>query len=78
MNNKITFTFDRKGFSVNGTVDTAQLLEIAMWSIKEYIKAYQCKDCVISAMNDLIAKTEADTVMEVLFNEGDEDDEELD
>lgn len=78
MNNKITFTFDEKGFRVNGSVDTSQLLEIAMWSIKEYIKAYRCKPCVIDALNDLIANTEADVVIDVVFNEGDEDDEELD
>ena len=75
--NNLNFEFNDKGFYIKGTADREQIVEVAVWCIREYIKTADAVE-EVDALNHLFSNVEADAVIEFLNEDGGWDDEELD
>ena len=72
--NSLTFEFGKTGYRVSGVADREQIVEMAVWCIREYIRTADAVE-EVDALNSLLTDVEADAVIEFLNEDGGYNDE---
>lgn len=76
-NNTLNFTFNEDdSINIKGTANREQIVQIAVWCIREYIKTADAVE-EVDALNSLLSNVEADAVVEFLNEDGGWNDEDL-